>query len=81
MGAEVKRICGKVRIDWQDSARGFGILLVVYGHVVRGLFQSDILTSPAWARADFAIYTFHMPLFFFLSGLNVFPARQEKGFF
>ena len=43
------------RIEWIDIARGLGIIFTIYGH--QGF---DLLTS--W------IYSFHMPLFFFLSG-------------
>ncbi len=43
------------RIDWVDVVKGFGIFLVVYGH------NFPILET--------YIYGFHMPLFFFLSGL------------
>lgn len=44
------------RIEWIDIAKGIGILLVILGHTI----QYNIV-SP--------IYAFHMPLFFFLSGL------------
>ncbi|MDN7588918.1 acyltransferase family protein [Burkholderia seminalis] len=58
-----------------DVARGAGIVLVVYGHVLRGAVASGLVpagvpdTVLAWT--DYVIYTFHMPLFFFLSGLHV----------
>jgi fucose 4-O-acetylase-like acetyltransferase len=43
------------RIEWIDMAKGYGIICVIIGHI----------TTPGitvW------IYTFHIPLFFFLSG-------------
>ena len=45
------------RLDWVDVARGLGILAVVLGHV--------------WTRGSLrdAMYSFHMPLFFLLSGM------------
>lgn len=45
------------RLDWVDVARGIGIIAVVTGHV--------------WTRGPVrdAMYSFHMPLFFLLSGL------------
>ena len=47
----------KKRYDYLDIARGFGILMVVWAHVmVKG-----------WTHELF--YSFHMPLFFFLSGM------------
>ena len=49
------------RLEWVDAAKGVGILLVIAGHVwTRG-----------WVRD--AIYAFHMPLFFLLSGYMVRP--------
>lgn len=44
------------RIQWIDSAKGFGILLVVYAHLFE--FGTSL------------IYLFHMPLFFILSGIT-----------
>ncbi len=59
------------RVYWIDYAKGIGILLVVIGHVCRGLIDSSIL-SPSIAKSiDQWIYAFHMPIFFFLSGLLI----------
>tara|TARA_R110000737_G_scaffold26627_2_gene45378 strand:+ start:491 stop:1009 length:519 start_codon:yes stop_codon:yes gene_type:complete len=69
------------RIVWLDVARALGIALVVYGHVARGLMSAGILTDLAWIQIDFAIYTFHKPLFFYLSGMNVRRSRDQSGFF
>lgn len=44
------------RVEWVDTAKGLGLLLVFIGHL-----KTPFLAT--WA------YTFHMPLFFFLSGL------------
>jgi uncharacterized membrane protein YcfT len=58
------------RIAWIDCARGIGISLVVLGHVLRGLISASILPrSNAVAFVDAWIYSFHMPLFFLLSGI------------
>lgn len=43
------------RLDWIDVAKGFGIICVIFAHL-----EEVYLKAP--------IYTFHMPLFFFLSG-------------
>lgn len=68
---------GQGRINWIDCAKGLGIILVVYGHVIRGLIDSGILRSSATIQfLDSWIYAFHMPLFFFLSGL--FLPRSTK---
>ncbi len=60
------------RQDWVDTARGIGIILVVYAHALRGQVTSGAF-SPAWRAniQDEVIYAFHMPLFFFLAGLFV----------
>jgi fucose 4-O-acetylase-like acetyltransferase len=55
-------------IAWIDVARGVGILLVVLGHLETGLVKS-------------CIYTFHMPLFFILSGnMHKVSARYAEYF-
>jgi fucose 4-O-acetylase-like acetyltransferase len=53
-----------------DIAKGFGIILVVLGHVLDGLVASNFFpASLLWAGlAIYVIYTFHMPLFFVVSG-------------
>ncbi len=62
------------RLDWVDVARGLGMLAVVIGHV--------------WTRGPLrdAMYSFHMPLFFLLSGMlsrphdvGAFTRRQLVG--
>lgn len=65
---------------WVDHAKGLGILLVVYGHVARGLFNAQVPMDEATYRAvDAAIYSFHMPLFFFLAGLFFVDSLQKRG--
>ena len=59
------------RIAWIDAARGIGIVLVVIGHVEGGLIDAGIQSGASWAWPSYGLYTFHMPLFFFLAGLNV----------
>ncbi|MGR8998722.1 MAG: acyltransferase family protein [Gammaproteobacteria bacterium] len=74
----------KTNYQWVDYAKGIGILLVVYGHVARGLFNSGLVMDEAFfKRVDSVIYSFHMPLFFFHSGIffvNSFEKRGIKGF-
>lgn len=58
------------RLEWPDRAKGVGIILVVFGHVWRGLMEAGLPIDGALFRAvDGLVYAFHMPLFFFLSGL------------
>lgn len=52
------------RVHWIDICRGIGIILVLYGH----LFVSD--------KNNYLIFAFHMPLFFFISGLVFKPSSQ-----
>lgn len=57
------------RETWPDMAKGIGIILVVIGHVWRGLAEAGIPMNEAVFQAvDRGIYLFHMPLFFFISG-------------
>lgn len=68
----------KKRIGWIDYTKGIGIFLVVIGHVLRGL--SDTVSTESLSTletADQWIYAFHMPLFFFLSGLFA-SAKESK---
>jgi fucose 4-O-acetylase-like acetyltransferase len=60
------------RIEWIDYAKGLGIFLVVIGHVLRGLPQSGVISKgTAYWFVDSWIYSFHMPLFFFISGIFI----------
>lgn len=52
------------RIDYVDIAKGIGIVLVVMGH------NDFALISPF---AHKLIYSFHMPMFFFMSGMFFKP--------
>ena len=61
---------GQTRVQWIDTARGIGIVLVVYAHALRGLVSAKMLVPTAGILLqDHVIYAFHMPLFFLLSGL------------
>lgn len=55
------------RIDWIDVAKGIGIILMVMGHTS----MPDAINR--W------IYSFHMPLFFLLSGLLFIPCSHNVG--
>ncbi|MCK6584746.1 MAG: acyltransferase family protein, partial [Anaerolineales bacterium] len=52
------------RIDYIDIAKGIGIILVVMGH------NDFALISPFTHKL---IYSFHMPMFFFMSGMFFKP--------
>lgn len=54
-------------IEWLAVLQGFSMLLVVMGHVA----LSNVERDPRWwfvAKVEEVIYTFHMPLFMFISG-------------
>jgi len=67
----------KHRIEWLDNAKGVAIFLVVLGHVLRGLPEGSG-KGESWAVfVDAWIYTFHMPVFFLLSGLFIESAAAK----
>jgi fucose 4-O-acetylase-like acetyltransferase len=52
-----------------DIAKGIAIILVVYAHCLRGLVAGQLIPDPTGHLvSDYVIYTFHMPVFFLLSG-------------
>ena len=71
------------RLLWVDYAKGVGIVLVVYGHVLReirpvkGLFNQY---ASFFELSDKFIYSFHMPLFFMLSGYFFMSSLYKKDF-
>ena len=65
---------------WVDYAKGIGIVLVVYGHVARGVHSAGLpINESAFRLVDVVIYSFHMPLFFFLSGVFFLSSMQKHG--
>ncbi|MFD1326924.1 acyltransferase family protein [Mycoplana ramosa] len=68
------------RVTWVDTARGAGIVLVAFGHVWRGLDGAGLISNvPLFRSVDAAIYLFHMPLFFFVSGLFFEQSVRRAG--
>lgn len=68
------------RLPVVDFVKGIGIVLVVYGHVVRGIVGAGIPFDEHWFQlVDRTIYSFHMPLFFFLSGVLFHASFARKG--
>lgn len=55
------------RIEWIDNLKGVGIFLVVLGHLQLAETSTKI------------IYSFHMPLFFFISGF-LFKIKSNEAF-
>ena len=56
------------RLEWIDYTKGFAIILVVVAHTMGGLRNANLPFPEAYNIAIYIIYTFHMPLFFFISG-------------
>lgn len=65
---------------WVDYAKAIGIILVCYGHVARGLDDANIIgSSNIFDTVDNIVYSFHMPLFFFLAGIFFFKSLEKRG--
>ena len=67
------------RLLWIDYSKGVGITLVVYGHVLRGLNEIGIVRKSYFYYSDTFIYSFHMPLFFIISGLFFVNSVKKYG--
>lgn len=66
----------KNRIYWADNLKGLLIILVVFGHVITNYTSVDEV--PFWGRVCDAIYAFHMPAFFIVSGyLYCYSSRNK----
>lgn len=52
---------GKERLEWVDTAKALGLILVFWGHLLYG-------GSSVAGVINRAIYSFHMPMYFILSG-------------
>ena len=60
----------KERILWIDELKGFAIFLVIIGHILISRFL------PQFQLFHTVIYSFHMPLFMFLSGIFSYKALE-----
>lgn len=67
----------KHREHWLDVVKGITIILVVVGHVI-GIYELDTMALPFMAIRTF-IYSFHMPLFMFISGI-LFSSSLSKDY-
>lgn len=65
---------GMERIKWIDQSKGMAIFLVVVGHVIANGHSSGIVDKNGlWPVINRLIYSFHMPLFFLISGYLAMP--------
>ncbi|MBQ1172067.1 MAG: acyltransferase family protein [Lachnospiraceae bacterium] len=62
----------KSRIGWVDFSKGIAMLLVVVAHTIQGGLCSGMVRG--------MIYSFHMPLFFILSGFTMRPSENIQSF-
>ncbi len=66
----------KKRIDGLDMAKGVGIILMVAGHLVGSLQTID---NKSWFSPFYQfVASFHMPLFFILSGIVLAVTGEEE---
>lgn len=54
------------RLNWLDIAKAFGIFAIVLGHSIQG------------GNIKKYVYSFHVPMFFFLQGISFSVAGMEK---
>lgn len=69
------------KIEWLAVLQGFSMLQVVIGHVMLTNVSNDP-TTPIATKIQTVIYTFHMPLFIFISGWLFYYTciRKEKSY-
>ncbi len=75
-----KTVKDKRREPWLDVCKGIAIILVVAGHVVTSYRNSGLLEDAFWFNyTGTLIYSFHMPLFFVISGyLAALSSNKEN---
>ena len=61
-----------------DILRGLAIILVVFGHINRGVIASGPGSHSLLTTLDFVIYTTHMPVFFFAGGYFTQSSIQRR---
>jgi fucose 4-O-acetylase-like acetyltransferase len=67
------------RSNLVDLVKGLAILLVVYGHTSQGTAHRGWWTGSGMAFSKNLTYSFHMPAFFFVSGLFVLGSIRRRG--
>ncbi len=72
-------ITSGVRSNLVDIVKGVAIILVVYGHTAQGMQHRSWWTGSRAEFSDAFIYSFHMPVFFFVAGLFVTGSIAKRG--
>ncbi|MGC9502634.1 acyltransferase family protein [Baaleninema sp.] len=66
------------RIAWLDIAKAYGIFLVFYGHLLESFVDLDYVLLLSALKFK---HSFHIPLFFILSGYVYKDKKQSLGYF
>jgi len=68
------------RIVWVDYAKAIAIVLIVASHIQHQIMKMGLCAeTEAYQFIDALLYSFHVPLFFFLSGLFFRGALLKRG--
>ncbi|MFW5870861.1 MAG: acyltransferase family protein [Verrucomicrobiota bacterium] len=68
------------RIVWVDYAKAIAIVLIVASHVQHRIFKMGLCgNSSLYHFVDSLLYSFHVPLFFFVSGIFLRAALRKRG--
>ena len=70
---------GNRRSNIVDIVKGLAISLMTYGHTAQGLNNRGWWGGPGYLFSNGFIYSFHMPAFFFVSGLFVMSSLRRRG--
>ncbi|WP_026926301.1 acyltransferase family protein [Granulicoccus phenolivorans] len=73
---------GPTRDQSLDLARGWAMLLVVFGHVLRGVFTAGLVPAElagGLRAVDRVVYLTHLPVFAWVSGLLMTRPVRQRG--
>jgi fucose 4-O-acetylase-like acetyltransferase len=72
-------ITSGTRSNIVDIVKGIAIMLVVYGHTAQGMIHRKWWVGLGATFSDEFVYSFHMPVFFFVAGLFVMGSLAKRG--